>query len=96
VIVADTSVWIDFFRGGDTAQGAQLVVRAEEDREISLTDVVLAGILQGLRSHHDVRRVERRLAPLEGLRLEDLDDVAILDADADFDRLASCSPLKIA
>ena len=97
---------------------------------IAITDVILTEILQGLRTESDVRRVERRLAFFDVLRLVDLEDfrraaalyrgarregiairrtldcliasvcireeVALLHADADFDRLASCSDLLIA
>ena len=130
MIVVDTSVWIDFFRGATSAKVAQFVALVEEDAGIALTDVILTEILQGLRSDTDVRKVERRLAPFEVLRLESLDDFrraaalyriarrqgitvrrtldcliasvcirndsALLHADADFDRLASCSTLRIA
>ena len=92
--------------------------------------MILTEILQGLRSEADVRRVERRLALFEVLRLDELDDfrraaalyrgawrkgitirrtldcliasvcireeVPLLHADADFDRLASCSDLQVA
>jgi len=130
VIVVDTSVWIDFFRGAPTPEVERFVALVEEDAGIALTDVILAEILQGLRSERDVRRVERRLAPFEILRLHDIDDfrraaalyrgarrkgitirrtldcliasvcvregVPLLHADADFDRLASCSALRVA
>jgi len=130
VIVVDTSVWIDFFRGVSSAKVAQFVALVEDDAGIALTDVILTEILQGLRSETDVRKVERRLAPFEVLHLESLDDFrraaalyrvarrqgvtvrrtldcliasvcirddsALLHADADFDRLASCSTLRIA
>lgn len=130
MIVVDTSVWIDFFRGVSSAKVAQFVALVEDDAGIALTDVILTEILQGLRSETDVRKVERRLAPFEVLHLESLDDFrraaalyrvarrqgvtvrrtldcliasvcirddsALLHADADFDRLASCSTLRIA
>ena len=128
MIVVDTSVWIDFFRGTTTSQVAQFVTLVDDDAGIALTDVILTEILQGLRSEADVRRVERRLAPFDVLRLEGddfrraatlcraargkgitvrrtldcliasvciRDDVALLHADADFDRLASCSALRV-
>jgi predicted nucleic acid-binding protein len=130
VIVVDTSVWIDFFRGATTPAVERFVALVDDDAGIAITDVILTEILQGLRSDADVRRVERRLAPFEILRLEDLEDfrraaalyrgarrtgitirrtldcliasvciredVALLHADADFDRLASCSTLRLA
>lgn len=129
MIVVDTSVWIDFLRGATTSQVARFVALVDDDAGIALTDVILTEILQGLRSEADVRRVERRLASFEVLRLEGLDDfrraaalyraarkkgitvrrtldcliasvciredVALLHADSDFDRLASCSMLRV-
>lgn len=130
MIVVDTSVWIDFFRGTASPAVALFTSLITDDAGIALTDVILTEILQGLRSESDVRKVERRLSPFEVLRLDNLDDfrraaalyrtarrkgiticrtldcliaavciregVALLHADADFDRLASCSPLRIA
>jgi predicted nucleic acid-binding protein len=130
MIVVDTSVWIDFFRGVSSSTVEQFVALVEDDAGVALTDVVLTEILQGLRTAADVRRVEQRLALFEVLRLSDLDDfrraaalyrsarrrgmtirrtldcliasvciredVPLLHADADFDRLAQCSALRIA
>jgi predicted nucleic acid-binding protein len=130
VILVDTSVWIDFFRGATTPAVERFVALVDDDTGIAITDVILTEILQGLRTEADVRRVERRLAPFEILCLDELDDfrraaalyraarrkgitirrtldcliasvciredVALLHADADFDRLASCSTLRLA
>jgi predicted nucleic acid-binding protein len=129
MIVVDTSVWIDFFRGVTNPAVERFISLVEDDDGVALTDVILTEILQGLRSTADVRRVERRLAPFDVLRLHDLDDfrraaalyrtarrkgltirrtldcliasvcirddVALLHSDADFDRLASCSALRV-
>jgi predicted nucleic acid-binding protein len=130
VIVVDTSVWIDFFRGATTPAVERFVALVDDDAGIAITDVILTEILQGLRSEADVRRVEHRLAPIEILHLQGLDDfrraaalyraawrkgitirrtldcliasvciredVALLHTDSDFDRLASCSALRLA
>jgi predicted nucleic acid-binding protein len=130
IVVVDTSVWIDFFRGATTPVVQRFVALVDDDAGIAITDVILTEILQGLRSAADVRRVERRLSPFEMLRLEQLDDfrraaalyrgarrkgltirrtldcliasvciredAALLHADSDFDRLASCSALRLA
>lgn len=74
MIVVDTTVWVDFFRDSTTWQVAQLVGLIDDDEAVCLTDVVLTEILQGLRTDRDARRVERRLAAFEVLRLEELDD----------------------
>jgi hypothetical protein len=128
-LVVDTSVWIDFFRGSTAPVVERFVQLVDDDEGVAITDVILTEILQGLRSEAEVRRVERRLAPFEILRLESLDDVrrsaglyraarrqgitvrrtldcliasvcireevALLHADADFDRLASCRALRV-
>jgi predicted nucleic acid-binding protein len=130
VIAVDTSVWIDFFRGATTPPVERFLALIDDDAGIAITDVILTEILQGLRSEADVRRVERRLAPFEVLRLEELDDyrraaslyrgarrkgitirrtldcliasvciregISLLHSDPDFDRLASCSALRLA
>ena len=74
MIAVDTSVWIDFFRGSTTPAVERFVALVDDDAGIAITDVILTEILQGLRSEADVRRVERRLAPFEVLRLQELDD----------------------
>ena len=74
MIAVDTSVWIDFFRGASTPAVERFVALVDDDAGIAITDVILTEILQGLRSEADVRRVERRLAPFEMLRLEELGD----------------------
>ena len=74
MIVVDTSVWIDFFRGISTPKVEQFVALLDADAGIAITDVTLTEILQGLRTESDVRRVERRLAFFDVLRLVDLED----------------------
>ncbi len=75
MIVVDTSVWIDFFAGRDTAAVASLLDRLDADDDVlALTDVILTEILQGLRSERQVQRVEERLAVFDVLRLEGLAD----------------------
>ena len=130
MIVVDTSVWVDFFRGQSTPKVEAFVALVDDDAGIAITDVILTEILQGLRSERDIRRVERRLEFFEVLRLNDLDDfrraaalyrgarrkgvtirrtldcliasvciredVPLLHADVEFDRLATCSALRVA
>jgi len=129
VIVVDTSVWIDVLNDSATPAARHCVELLEADADLALTDVVLAELLQGLRSDREAERVEERLRAFTVLRLESLDDfvrsaalyrtarrsgvtirrtldcliaavcvredVPILHADADFDRLASCTPLRV-
>jgi predicted nucleic acid-binding protein len=48
MILVDTSVWIDFFRGINSRQRKLLHRLLEDDEDICLTEIVLTGILQGI------------------------------------------------
>lgn len=74
MIVVDTSVWIDFFRGVDRPHVTALVDLVELDTEIAITDVVLAELLQGTADDRDAARVEGRLAPHALLELHGAGD----------------------
>ncbi len=75
MIVVDTSTWIDVFAGrGDAPHVKEFLRLLDDDEGLALTDVILAEILQGLISDLDVKRVERRLASFDVLRLDSLDD----------------------
>jgi predicted nucleic acid-binding protein len=74
VIVVDTSVWVDFFRGRETWQVEHLAQLITDDEPVALTDIVLTEILQGLSNDREARRVERRLLAFEVLRLDAVDD----------------------
>lgn len=80
MIVVDTTVWIDFFNDRDEPHVRSFVDLVENDEGIALTDVILTEILQGLRSEVAVRRIERRLAPFEVLRLVSIDDFKLAAA----------------
>lgn len=66
MIVADTTVWIDFLRGRETP-GTTALRRAVADGLILLGDMILLEILQGVRDDAQAARVERALRshPLE-------------------------------
>jgi predicted nucleic acid-binding protein len=74
LIIVDTSVWIEFFRGTEAWQVEYLAQLIADDEPVALTDVVLTEILQGVRDDRQARRLERRLAAFGVLRLEQLDD----------------------
>jgi hypothetical protein len=129
VIVVDTSVWIDVLNEVEAPQARSCVELIEAGEPIALTDVVLTEILQGLRSEHEARTVERHLRAFPILQLAGLDDFVLaaelyrsarragvtirktldcliaapcvrtgaplLHADSDFDRLASCTSLRL-
>ena len=60
-IIVDTTVWIDFFRGNDTAQIPILdsVIRRGD---AALGDLILTEVLQGAVTDKDFRKLERQLS----------------------------------
>ena len=129
MIVVDTSVWIDVLRGTESEPASRCVELIEDGAPIALTDVILTELLQGMRSEHEARMLERHMRAFPILRLESLEDFSLaaqlyrtarragvtvsktvdcliaapcvrtgsslLHADADFDRLATCTPLRV-
>ncbi len=72
-ILVDTSVWIDLFRAGASPQVSTLK-RLLGRQELVLGDLILAEILQGIRSPEEAQRVEHALRafpvlPLVGERI---------------------------
>lgn len=49
MILVDTSVWIDFFRGRDTAYRRVLHALLDKDLDICLAGIILTEILQGVK-----------------------------------------------
>ena len=63
VVIADTSVWVDFLRGSEASHCETLAALLEE-QEIALCDRVLQEVLQGVRGDAEFRRVRARLLAL--------------------------------
>lgn len=63
MVIADTSVWVDFLRGAQAPHGETLALLLEE-QEIALCDRVLQEVLQGVRDDAQFRRVSARLLAL--------------------------------
>ena len=63
MIVVDSSVWVDYFRGVDTRETALLhgLLGVEP---VVIGDLVLAEVLQGFRRERDLRRAEVALQTL--------------------------------
>ncbi|TAK31288.1 MAG: PIN domain nuclease [Chloroflexota bacterium] len=61
MIVADTSVWIDLFRGIDSPQHRALRKLIEEEEDVSITEIIIAEILQGIRQDSDFQKVKEYL-----------------------------------
>jgi len=63
MILADSSVWIDFFAGRPNPESSWLW-KELVDQRIGLTDLILCEVLQGIRNDVDFRRVHLRLSSL--------------------------------
>jgi predicted nucleic acid-binding protein len=64
VILVDSSVWIDFFRGRDTPQVDCLDALLPRER-IAVGDLILVEVLQGFRSERDFTRARKALDAFE-------------------------------
>jgi len=64
VIIADTSVWIDYFNGTDSAE-ANILDSALEDGAVAIGDIIFLEILQGFRSDKDYKIARTKLSVLE-------------------------------
>ncbi len=64
MVIVDTTVWIDYFRGVSNAETEWL--HAELDRQrLGTTDIIMCEVLQGVRDESTAAAVERRLLALE-------------------------------
>ena len=77
MIVVDTSVWIDVLNGTDSAAAEICVGLIERGEAVTLTDVILTEILQGVRDDDEAATVEQHLRAFPVLRLEGLEDFAL-------------------
>jgi predicted nucleic acid-binding protein len=75
VILVDSSVWIDFFRGTETAQTQQLDVLLGTE-PLAVGDLILAEVLQGFSSEKDFNQAKKLLLGLDVVEIGG-QDVAI-------------------
>lgn len=75
MILVDSSVWIDFFRGLSTPQTDKLEELLDSD-ELGIGDLVLTEVLQGCKLDKEFNEVRRLLSRLEFVVLGG-DDVAV-------------------
>lgn len=70
MILVDTSVWIDFLRGVNSPQRRTLHRLIENEEDISITEIILTEILQGIKEDKDFKRVKDYLLefPIYGPR----------------------------
>ncbi len=64
MILVDTSVWIDHFKGRDTRQVVYLSEAILRHDDICLCGLILTEILQGVRSDTEYKKVKAGLASL--------------------------------
>ena len=55
MILVDTSVWIDFLRGVNSPQRRTLHKLIEDEEDISITEIILTEILQGIKEDKDFK-----------------------------------------
>jgi predicted nucleic acid-binding protein len=60
VILVDTTVWIDLFRGRDTVQVKALERLIGENEDICVCGVILTEVLQGIREDQDYSKASIR------------------------------------
>ena len=64
MILVDSSVWIDFFRGNDTPQVERLDSLLSQER-IAVGDLIATEVLQGFRSERDFNQARKTLEAFE-------------------------------
>jgi len=69
VIIADTSIWIEFFRRRDSPTARALDSLLAQG-QVGITGIVLAEVLQGARDDDDFRRLADLLTGLPFLKVE--------------------------
>jgi len=68
VILVDSSVWIDYFRGIDTPQ-CQRLDALLGDEPVLMGDLILTEVLRGFARDMDFHRAHKRLGALEMIEL---------------------------
>jgi len=78
VILVDSSVWIDYFRGVETPAGARLETLLAST-QLYVGDLILAEVLQGCTTGRAFGQVRRELSRFEIVRIVD-EAVAVASA----------------
>jgi predicted nucleic acid-binding protein len=66
VVIIDTTVWVDYFRGLENVETDWLNVEVSRQR-LGLTVLILCEVLQGVRNDAALKRVQRELLKFEVL-----------------------------
>ncbi len=64
MVIVDTTVWIDYFRGTQTPQTVWLDSELERQR-LGITDLILCEVLQGIQDDRQFSRARHELLKLE-------------------------------
>ncbi len=64
MVIVDTTVWVDYFRGLQNAETDWLNAEVSRQR-LGLTDLILCEVLQGIPHDVALKRVQRALLKLE-------------------------------
>ena len=64
MVIVDTTVWIDYFRGVSNPETEWLHAQLDLQR-LGITDIIICEVLQGVRDEATAATVERRLLALE-------------------------------
>jgi predicted nucleic acid-binding protein len=67
VVIVDTTVWIEYFRGSSTPEAEWLDAQLGR-RRLGLVDIILCEVLQGVRDERTAVEVERQLLKLQVLQ----------------------------
>ena len=78
-VLVDTTVWIDFFSDRPGPHVATLQELIENDEDLCLCGVVLAEVLQGIRSNSDLRKTKEYFEALIFLPMQQATFVAAAD-----------------
>jgi predicted nucleic acid-binding protein len=85
MVIVDTSVWIDYFRGAGTAESQWLDTQAEGQR-LGLVDLIFCEVLEGIRENRDYLTARDALLKFEIFAAGGLD--AAIETAQSFRRLS--------
>jgi predicted nucleic acid-binding protein len=84
VILADTSIWIDFFNGKITPE-TNILDKALADSNVIIGDLILLEVLQGIRNDNEYKKTLKALETLDSFEL--FGKTMVLDCAKNFRKL---------
>ena len=72
MILVDSSVWIDYFRGAQTSQ-VEMLDRLLGEIPLAVGDIILTEVLQGFTSDRDFNRARQFLAAFDVIEIAGVD-----------------------